>query len=46
VIVVPQAVEARALEKAFSKVASENSTRDELERGTTLADVFARHQVL
>jgi 4-hydroxy-4-methyl-2-oxoglutarate aldolase len=46
VIVVPQAVEARALEKAFSKVASENSTREELERGTTLADVFARHQVL
>lgn len=46
VIVVPRAVEAKALEKAFGKVRGENATRDELERGVKLADVFARHGIL
>jgi len=46
VIVVPRAVEAVALEKAFAKVRGEDATRAELERGTSLAEVFARHQVL
>jgi 4-hydroxy-4-methyl-2-oxoglutarate aldolase len=46
VIVIPRAVEAVALEKAFAKVRGENDTREELERGTKLADVFARHGIL
>jgi len=46
VIVIPRAVEAVALDKAFAKVRGENDTREELERGTKLADVFARHGIL
>ena len=46
VIVVPQAVEADALDRAFAKVRGENRTREELERGAKLADVFARHGIL
>jgi len=46
VIVIPRAVEAVALEKAFAKVRGENDTRAELEKGTKLAEVFARHGVL
>ena len=46
VVVVPRAIEAQALEKAFAKVASENVTRLELEQGASLAEVFARHNVL
>jgi regulator of RNase E activity RraA len=46
VIVVPQAVEARALEKAFAKIDGEDRTREELAAGAKLADVFARHRVL
>jgi regulator of RNase E activity RraA len=46
VIVVPHAVEAEALDLAFSKVRGENRTREELERGASLADVFARHGIL
>ena len=46
VVVVPQAVEAAALERAFAKVRGENRTREELERGAKLADVFARHGIL
>jgi regulator of RNase E activity RraA len=46
VIVVPQAVEADALDRAFAKVRGENRTRDELARGAKLADVFARHGIL
>ncbi len=46
VVVVPRAVEATALEKAFAKVRGENDTRQELERGAKLADVFARHGIL
>ena len=46
VIVIPRAVEAAALEKAFAKVRGENDTRAELERGMKLADVFARHGIL
>ncbi len=43
---VPRAVEHAALEKAFAKVQGENRTREELERGTSLAEVFARFQIL
>ena len=46
VIVVPQSVEARALERAFEKVDGEDRTREELARGAKLADVFARYRVL
>jgi 4-hydroxy-4-methyl-2-oxoglutarate aldolase len=46
VVVVPRAVEARAVARAFEKVASEDRTRDELAGGAKLADVFARHGVL
>jgi len=46
VVVVPRAVEARAVARAFEKVASEDRTRDELAAGAKLADVFARHGVL
>lgn len=46
VVVVPRAIEAAALEKAFAKVQGEDATRAELERGTPLAEVFARHRIL
>jgi len=46
VIVVPRAIEAIALDQAFAKVRGENATRDELERGAKLAEVFARHGIL
>jgi len=46
VIVVPRAVEADVLDRAFAKVSGENRTREELERGAKLADVFARHGIL
>jgi 4-hydroxy-4-methyl-2-oxoglutarate aldolase len=46
VIVVPRAVEAAAIEQAFAKVRGEDATRAELEAGASLADVFARHNVL
>lgn len=46
VIVIPRAIEKAALEKAFAKVRGENDTRAELERGASLADVFARHGIL
>jgi 4-hydroxy-4-methyl-2-oxoglutarate aldolase len=46
VVVVPRAVEARAIARAFDKITSENLTRDELAAGAKLADVYARHGVL
>jgi len=46
VVVVPRAVEATALEKAFAKVRGENDTRQELERGAIGVGVFARHGIL
>ena len=46
VIVVPQAVEAEALEAAYAKLRGERTTLAELEAGHTLAEVFARHGIL
>ena len=46
VIVVPRAVEADVLDRAFAKVSGENRTREELERGVKLAEVYARYKVL
>lgn len=46
VVVVPRGVEEPVLARAFEKVASENTTRDELLRGAKLKDVFERYGVL
>ena len=46
VVVVPSALEERAIARALEKVSSENVTRDELRAGARLKDVFDRHGVL
>ncbi len=46
VVAIPQDVEADVLRLAFEKVAGERRTLADLERGDTLADVFARFQIL
>ncbi len=46
VIVVPRAAEEEVIARAFDKVASENTTRDELLKGAMLKDVFDRYGVL
>jgi regulator of RNase E activity RraA len=45
-VVVPRAIEAEALRRAFDKVGSEDRTRDELARGVSLKDVFDKYRVL
>ena len=46
VVVVPRAVEREVLEIAAHKATAENHTREELEQGHLLADVYARYGVL
>lgn len=46
VVVVPRAVEAQAVARAFEKVSSEDRTREELAAGARLRDVFAKYRVL
>jgi regulator of RNase E activity RraA len=46
VVVIPQAMAARAIELALEKVSAENTVRAELEAGEKLAVVFARHGIL
>lgn len=46
VVVVPRAVEAEVLERAWTKVAGENTTRDALRAGTSLGEVFRTHGIL
>jgi regulator of RNase E activity RraA len=46
IVVVPNAVEDRALEMAAEKVTKENNTRRELLRGRTLRDVYNQYGVL
>lgn len=46
VVVVPRRAEDEVLARAFDKVASENTTRDELLQGAKLKDVFERYGVL
>ncbi len=46
VVVVPRRAEDEVLARALDKVASENTTRDELLRGAKLKDVFQRYGVL
>jgi 4-hydroxy-4-methyl-2-oxoglutarate aldolase len=46
VVVVPSAVEAEVLERAWAKVAGENVTRDALRAGSSLAEVYRIHGIL
>lgn len=46
VVVVPRAVAGEAFALALDKVLAEDTTRAELARGASLAEVFARHGVL
>jgi 4-hydroxy-4-methyl-2-oxoglutarate aldolase len=46
VVVVPLAMAETVLRDALAKVSAENTVRDELRRGDTLKDVFARHGIL
>ncbi len=46
VVVVPRAIERQVLQIAHEKTSAENHTREVLERGDLLADVYARHGVL
>ena len=34
------------IEKALTKIASENTVREELRSGNTLTDIFAKHKIL
>ncbi|HLK59800.1 MAG TPA: RraA family protein [Chthonomonadaceae bacterium] len=46
VVVVPRAVEREVLELAYQKTVAENHTREELEQGRLLAEVYAKYGVL
>lgn len=46
VVVIPQAVEDEVLKIAFDKIASEDSSMDDLRNGAYLRDVYERHGVL
>lgn len=46
VVVLPAAVASEAIRLALAKVTAEDTTRDELAAGASLAEVFARHGVL
>jgi regulator of RNase E activity RraA len=46
VVIVPRAAEGEVLERAWAKVAGENTTRDALRAGMTLAEVFRLHGIL
>ena len=46
VVVVPEDAEQEVLARAFDKVSSENTTRDELLKGARLKDVYDRYGVL
>ena len=46
VVVIPHALAEQALSRAFAKVSSENKTREALQQGATLQDVYKRYGVL
>lgn len=46
VVVVPRAIEGETIAAALAKLDGENKTREALERGEKLADVFKRHGIL
>jgi regulator of RNase E activity RraA len=45
-VVVPQAIEAEVLQKAWEKATAENRVRDEIRAGVKAADVFRKYGVL
>ena len=45
-VVIPQAVEKEAIERAKVKAAGENQARNDLERGDLLRDVYDRYGIL
>jgi 4-hydroxy-4-methyl-2-oxoglutarate aldolase len=46
VVIIPQAIAAKVIEAALKKVTSENKTREELENGLLLGEVYAKYGVL
>ena len=46
VLIVPSKILDEVIEKALTKIASENIVREELRAGNTLTDVFAKHKIL
>jgi regulator of RNase E activity RraA len=46
VVVIPKEVEAEVIQRAFEKVDGENQTREELEKGGYLRDVYEKYGVL
>lgn len=46
VVIIPQAIAAQVIEAALRKVNSENKTREELENGLLLGEVYAKYGVL
>lgn len=46
VVIVPRAIEQEVLTRAWTKVAGENTTRDALRQGQSLAEVFRTHGIL
>lgn len=46
VVVVPSAIEDAVVRRAWEKISAENTTREELESGMRLAEVFERHGIL
>lgn len=46
VVVIPRTVEAEVLERAWTKIAGENTTRDALRAGMALGEVYRIHGVL
>jgi regulator of RNase E activity RraA len=45
-VIVPRAIEREVLELAYQKTVAENHTREELEQGHLLAEVYAKYGVL
>ena len=46
VVVIPQAIAAAVIEQALEKINGENKTREHLEQGMLLAEVYARYGIL
>ncbi|MGA7305207.1 MAG: RraA family protein [Rhodothermales bacterium] len=46
VVIVPQEVAPEVVERAWAKVSGENTVRDELAAGVSVAEVFRRHGIL
>ena len=46
VVVIPKDIETQIIKSALVKIESENKTRDELKRGTLLAEVYKKYGVL